>query len=116
MSISLIDYLLNPFIIIYSFFIINDLYRIIEYFIIMEIICIVMSFFGCVFNEYIILHCCGLERETKDEIADRADNQFQGEFDHIDDTSSYNENDENNVNNSIDSNTIKSFDNNVLGI
>ena len=58
----------------------------------MEIICIVMSFFGCVFNEYIILYYCGLERETKDEIADRADNQFQIELDYIDDISSYNEN------------------------
>ena len=31
-----------------------------------------MSFFGCVFNEYIILYFCGLERETQDEIAYRA--------------------------------------------
>ena len=31
-----------------------------------------MSFFGCVFNEYIVLYCCGLECETQDEIANRA--------------------------------------------
>ena len=31
-----------------------------------------MSFFGCVFNEYIVLYCCNLELETQDEIADRA--------------------------------------------
>ena len=92
MARSLIDYLLNPLIIIFSFFILEDFYHITAYFIIMEIICIVMSFFGCVFNEYIILYYCGLERETKDEIADRADNQFQIELDYIDDISSYNEN------------------------
>ena len=115
MARSLIDYLLNPFIIIYSFFLIYDFYRIISYFVIIEIICIVMSFFGCVFNEYIILYCCGLEHETKDEIADRANNQIQTELENIDDTSSYNENDENNVN-SIGSNFINSFGNSVLGI
>ena len=74
-----------------------------------------MSFFGCVFNEYIILYYCGLEHETKDEIADRADNQFQIELDYIDDISSYNENSQDDVKMN-GSNTIKSFDNNCLGI
>ena len=115
MARSLIDYLLNPLIIIYSFCILNDFYHITAYFIIAEIICIVMSFFGCVFNEYIILYCCGLERETQDEIADRADSQFQNELNNIDDISSNNENDENDVRMN-GSNTIKSFDNNGLGI
>ena len=58
MARSLIDYFMNPFLNIY--------------FVVSEILCCVMSFFGCVFNEYIVLYCCGLERETKDEIADRA--------------------------------------------
>ena len=42
-----------------------------------------MSFFGCVFNEYIILYFCGLELETKDEIVNRAidsESQAQNEL------------------------------------
>ena len=31
-------------------------------------ICLVTDFFGCVYNEYIILSCCGLEVDTIDEI------------------------------------------------
>ena len=115
MARSLIDYLLNPLIIIYSFCILNDFYHITAYFIIAEIICIVMSFFGCVFNEYIIIYCGGLELETKDEIADRADSQLENELDIIDDISIYSENDENDVKMN-GSNTNKSFDNNGLGI
>ena len=30
-----------------------------------------MSFFGCLFNEYIILYFCGLELKTKDEVVNR---------------------------------------------
>lgn len=35
-------------------------------------ICLVTDFFGCVYNEYIILSCCGLEVDTIDEIIIRA--------------------------------------------
>ena len=31
-----------------------------------------MSFFGCLFNEYIILYFCGLELKTKNIVANRA--------------------------------------------
>ena len=72
MARSLIDYLLNPILNIIYFFIKGDFYQNYLYFIIIEIICLVISIFGCVFNEYIILYCCGLEHETKDVIADRA--------------------------------------------
>ena len=95
MARSLIDYLLNPFINIYFFCVGLDFFSNILYFILIEIICLVMSFFGCVFNEYIILYCCGLERETKDEIADRAESHFQIELKELDDISSVHENDEN---------------------
>ena len=71
MARSLIDYLLNPFINIYYYFS-NDFFGNLAYFIVTEILSLVMSFFGCVFNEYIILYFCGLERETQDEIAYRA--------------------------------------------
>ena len=72
MARSLIDYLLNPFINIYFFFLENEFFDNLAYFIVTEFICLVMSFSGCVFNEYIILYFCGLERETQDEIAYRA--------------------------------------------
>jgi len=83
MARSLVDYLMNPFINIFSFFLTTDFYHNFAYIIIIEIMSIVMSFFGCVFNEYIVLYCCGLELETQDEIADRADNQFQKELSDI---------------------------------
>ena len=41
------------------------------------------EFFGCIFNEYIILYFCGLELETKDEIVNRAidsESQAQNEL------------------------------------
>ena len=113
MARSLIDYLLNPFINIYFFCVGQDFFRNILYFILIEIIGLVMSFFGCVFNEYIILYCCGLELETQDEIANRAEKQLQIGLKDVDDSSSDYENDEDD-NNKNNSNKI--FDNNGLGI
>ena len=108
---SLVDYLMNPFIYIISFFASNDFSHNFVYFIIIEITSIVMSFFGCVFNEYIILYCCGLERETQDEIADRAKNQFQKE---LNDISTINSNE---IDDDIrKSSTIISYDGYGLGI
>ena len=78
----------------------------VTYFIIIEIICIVLSFFGCVFNEYIVLYCCGLEHDTQDEVANRANNQFQNEIGDNDDISSNNDNPNTNI----------GFDGNGLGI
>ena len=72
MARSLINYLLNPPYNIYSFILISDFNRNIFYLVISIIICIIIAFFGCVFNEYIILYFCGLENETKDIIAERA--------------------------------------------
>ena len=72
MARSLIDYFFNPFINIFFYFIEQEFFKNIYYFVVSEIICCVMSFFGCVFNEYIVLYCCNLELETQDEIADRA--------------------------------------------
>ena len=72
MARSLIEYLLNPFLNIYTFFKLNDFNKSVVYLIISIIICIVISFFGCVYNEYIILFCCGLEYETEDIIIERS--------------------------------------------
>ena len=73
MARSLIDYFLNPFINIYFFFVERKDFENVAYFIVTEIFCCTMSFFGCVFNEYIILYCCDLESETQDEISDRGE-------------------------------------------
>ena len=75
-----------------------------------------MSFFGCVYNEYIILYCCGLELETQDEIADRAEKQLQDGFKDINDSFSDIVNYENDNSNSNNLSGIKNFDNNSLGI
>ena len=94
MARSLVDYLLNPIINIYSFFATEDFYHNVAYFIIIEIISIAISFFGCVFNEYIILYCFGLELETQDKIAERAKNQFQKELNDMSTIIYNNENDD----------------------
>ena len=49
-----------------------DFNRNVLYLVISIILSVVISFFGCVYNEYIILFCCELEKETKDSIAERA--------------------------------------------
>jgi hypothetical protein len=115
MARSLVHYAMSPFLFIYFFFEERGYYYTALYFIAIELICIAISFSGCVFNEYIILYCCGLEYDTQDEVANRANNQFQNEFNDIDETSSNNENPENNDNNS-QSNTVNGFGGYGLGI
>lgn len=65
--------------IIYSFFFQNDFIsngkQNILYFIINIILSIIIVFFGCIYNEFIVLHCFGLDYETHKEIAIRADSQ-----------------------------------------
>ena len=72
MARTLIDYLMNPFFIIYYFFTGKDFNNNYLYFIISEIISIVEDLFGGIYNEYIILFLCGMEYETKDMITKRA--------------------------------------------
>jgi len=72
MARTLIDYLMNPFFIIYYYFTGKDFNNNYLYFIISEIISIVEDLFGGIYNEYIILFLCGMEYETKDMIAKRA--------------------------------------------
>ena len=71
---SLMDYLLNPFLYIYNFIDCGDFFDSLSYFIIIEIVTLIINFFGCLYNEFIILFCCGLEYETVDEIKKRAEN------------------------------------------
>ena len=72
MAKSLMDYLLSPFLCIYYFIKDGDFKKNYFFFFMSEFICIVTVFFGCVFNEYIILVCCGLEHNTTEEIIGRA--------------------------------------------
>ena len=76
MAKSLSIYILNPALIIYSYFYEDDfsskegpnpLYLIINL-----ILAIIIAFFGCVFNEFLILFCCRLEYETHYMISQRS--------------------------------------------
>ena len=76
MAKTLAVYILNPFLYIYYFIIENDFVsggkRNWFYFITNLIIAVIISFFGCVFNEFLVLECCGLEYETHFSISKRA--------------------------------------------
>ena len=76
MTRGLTDYFINPIYYIYDFSSGNDFVKQgdknLPYFIINLIISLIISFCGCIYNELIILFCCGLERNTHDQIARRA--------------------------------------------
>ena len=72
MARSLTEYFLNPLTNIYYFLNEDDFHGNYFYFFINEFINIIMDFSFYIFNEYIILHCCGLEYDTEDEIIERA--------------------------------------------
>ena len=73
---SFMDYILNPFFIILYFFTVNDFTmngkKNYAYFILNLIISFVISFSGGVFNEFLILFCCQLERDTHNQITSRS--------------------------------------------
>ena len=71
MAKSLTDYLLTPFFNLLFFLLIYQNTNIV-YIILTEIVSVVISFFGLVYNEFIIIYCCGLEYDTKEEISKRA--------------------------------------------
>ena len=72
MTRSLIDYLMCPIFNIYYFIDENDFQNDYFFFFASELLSLIIVFFGCVYNEYIILFCFGLEHNTKDEIYERA--------------------------------------------
>ena len=76
MARALTDYFLNPIYLAYDFSLGNDFItkgeRNILYFVINLIISLIISFCGCIYNEFIVLFCCGLERNTHDQISRRA--------------------------------------------
>ena len=76
MAKSLAGYILNPFVFIYYFLNENDFSSDGEknylYFFINLIISIIISFFGCVYNEFLVLSFCGLDYETYSTVTIRA--------------------------------------------
>ena len=72
MARSLMDYFMTPAFIIYYFIASGDFNDNYFYFFISLLISIIVDFFSCVFNEYIMLFFCGLHHDTKDEIISRA--------------------------------------------
>ena len=80
MAKTLAAYILNPLIFIYYFVLGNDFSTDGErnwfYFFVNLFIAIIISFLGCIFNEFIILTCFGLDKETHRSISDRAINNF----------------------------------------
>ena len=69
-------YILNPFIYIYYYLNEDDFSsgegKNFFYFIINIILALIISFFGCVYNEFLVVTCCGLGYETHSEIALRS--------------------------------------------
>ena len=76
MARGLTDYFLNPLYISYDFGMKNDFLnkgeRNIPYFIINLMLSIIISFCGCINNEFLILFFCGLDHETHHQISQRA--------------------------------------------
>ena len=76
---TLAIYIFNPILFIYYFILGGDFLsegeRNIFYFMINIILSLIISFFGCVYNEFLVLSFCGLEHETYYEISKRANDQ-----------------------------------------
>ena len=76
MTTTFMDYILNPFYFTYDFASGLDYFTNGEinyaYFILNLILSIIISFLGCVYNEFLILFCFGLERDTYNQITKRS--------------------------------------------
>ena len=98
MAKSLTDYFLNPIYLSYNFGLKADFMtkgsRNIPYFIVNLILSFIISFFGCVYNEFIVLLFCGLERNTHDQISKRADEHVLSELLSMDESSNEDTNSE----------------------
>ena len=98
MAKSLTDYFLNPIYLSYNFGLKADFMtkgsRNIPYFVVNLILSFIISFFGCVYNEFIVLLFCGLERNTHDQISKRADEHVLSELLSMDESSNEDTNSE----------------------
>ena len=79
MTTTFVDYILNPFYIIYDFASGVDYLlegkRNYAYFIINLILSFIISFFGFVYNEFLILFCFNLDRDTYKQISERSSSE-----------------------------------------
>ena len=76
------DYFINPIYLLYYFLFENDFVTERKlnrglYFGINLLLSIIISFCGLVFNEFIVLFCCGLERNTHDQVSKRANSGIE---------------------------------------
>ena len=98
MTSTFMEYILNPFYIIYSFLSGSDfLYHgksNIIYFVINLITSLIISFCGFVYNEFLILFCCGLEIDTYNQVALRSGFENINDSYYNDDNSEINEDNE----------------------
>ena len=92
MTSTFIVYFLNPVYLIYYFVSEKDFFSydkpIYTYFFINLIISLITTFLGCVYNEFIILFCCDLERDTHSQIVKRANESLDPNDDDLDSVSS----------------------------
>ena len=76
MAKSVATYVLNPLLILYSYFFEDDFNsdgkQSISYLIINIILSIIINFFGFVYNEFFILYCFNMKYETHFIISDRS--------------------------------------------
>ena len=81
MARTLTDYFLNPIYMASEFAFKNDFLRKgernIAYFVINLILSILISFIGCVYNEFIVLFFCGLEHNTHMKVRERSITQYE---------------------------------------
>ena len=75
MAKSLMNYLFSPLLNIINFMIKRDFYQNYYYLIESIIISLFIDFFACIFLEYIVIYCCGLDYDTKIEISSRSLNK-----------------------------------------
>ena len=68
---------MNPFFNIYFFYNKIEFNNNYIHFILSEFISLIVDFFGCIYNEFLVISCCGLDYETHSEIALRAKNSSE---------------------------------------
>ena len=94
MTSSFMEYILNPFYLIYYFISGSDFISLgknnFVYFIINFVISLIITFCGGVYNEFLILFCCGLERDTYIQVRNRSnfENELNKLYEGDDDDSS----------------------------
>jgi len=85
MARTLTDYILNPIYMPVYFALKKDFLRNgernVAYFVVNLILSIIISFIGCVYDEFIVLFFCGLDHNTHAQVSKRA--FFQNELDNI---------------------------------